>query len=63
MGPRAGLDAAEKKNRLPLPEIEHRFLGHPARSPSLHSLSCPVIRQYTWLFLASRKNVCEMENS
>jgi hypothetical protein len=38
VGPRAGLDAVEKRNLLPLPGIEPRFC--PARSPFLYRLRC-----------------------
>jgi hypothetical protein len=36
MGPRAGLDDVEKRKFLPLPGLELRHLGRPARSQSLY---------------------------
>jgi hypothetical protein len=32
LGPRASMDTVEKRNLLPLPGIEPRFLAHPAHS-------------------------------
>jgi hypothetical protein len=39
--PRAGIDDAEKKKFLTLPELELRIPGRPARSQSLYRLRCP----------------------
>jgi hypothetical protein len=39
--PRIGLDDVERINILPLPGLELRPLGHPARSQSLYRLSYP----------------------
>jgi hypothetical protein len=39
VAPRAGLDDVENRKFLPLPELEHRPFGHPARSQSLSRLS------------------------
>jgi hypothetical protein len=41
VGPRAGLDDMEKGKYLPLPGLELRPLGHPARSQSLYRLRYP----------------------
>jgi hypothetical protein len=41
VGPRAGLEAMEKRKILPLPRLELRPLGRPARSPSLYRLRYP----------------------
>jgi hypothetical protein len=43
VGPRAGLDTeARGKNPLPLPGIEPRSPGRPARSQTLYCLSYPA---------------------
>jgi hypothetical protein len=39
VGPSATLDAVEKKNLFPLPEIETQFLGRPASISALFRLS------------------------
>jgi hypothetical protein len=41
VNPRAGLDDVEKRKFLPLPELEVRPLGRPARSQSLYRLVYP----------------------
>jgi hypothetical protein len=41
VGPRAGLDAAEKRKFLTLPGLELQPLGGPARSQSLYRLHYP----------------------
>jgi hypothetical protein len=41
VGPRAGLDDAEKRKFLTLPGLELLFLGRPARSQSLYRLHHP----------------------
>jgi hypothetical protein len=41
VGPRTGLDDVEERKILPLPELELRPLGRPARSQSLHRLRYP----------------------
>jgi hypothetical protein len=56
VGPRAGLDTEDKrKNPLPLPGIEPRSSGRPARSQTLYCLSYPahVIRWSTCLMSRS----------
>jgi hypothetical protein len=39
VGPRARLDDVERRRIFPLPELELRILGRPARSQSLYRLS------------------------
>jgi hypothetical protein len=41
VGPRIGLDDVEKRETLPLPGLELRPLGRPARRQSLYRLSYP----------------------
>jgi hypothetical protein len=41
VGARTGLDDMEKRKFLPLPGLELRFLGRPARSHSLYRLRSP----------------------
>jgi hypothetical protein len=41
VGPRAGLDDAQKRQFLTLPGLELRPLGRPARSQSLYRLRYP----------------------
>jgi hypothetical protein len=45
VGPRAGLNAVEKRKSLPLPGLEFRPVGSPARSQSLYQLSYTYIKQ------------------
>jgi hypothetical protein len=49
VGPRASLDAAEKRKFLTLPGLELRPLGRPARSQSLYRLRYPDSLAYTYL--------------
>jgi hypothetical protein len=42
VGLRAGLDDVERRNILPLPGLELRILGRPARSQFLYRLRYPV---------------------
>jgi hypothetical protein len=45
VGPRAGLNAVESTKILPLPGLELRLLGRPARSQSIYRLrSCGSLR-------------------
>jgi hypothetical protein len=41
VGPRACLDDVEKRKRLPIPGLELRHLGRPARSQRLYRLRYP----------------------
>jgi hypothetical protein len=41
VGPRTGLDAVERRKILPVPELELRPFGRPARSQSLYRLHYP----------------------
>jgi hypothetical protein len=41
MGPRIGLDDVERRKVLPLPGLEPRPFGRPARSQSLYRLRSP----------------------
>jgi hypothetical protein len=41
LGPRTGMDDVERRKILPLPGLEFRPLGRPARSQSLYRLSYP----------------------
>jgi hypothetical protein len=41
VGPRTGLDSVERRKPLPLPGLELRPLGRPARSHSLYRLTIP----------------------
>jgi hypothetical protein len=41
VGPRSGLDVVERRKFLPVPELELRPLGRPARSESLYRLRYP----------------------
>jgi hypothetical protein len=53
VGPRAGLDAVEKRKFLTLPELEFQPLGRPARGQSLYRLRYPASRNnnryYNWV--------------
>jgi hypothetical protein len=50
VGPRAGLDDVEKRKFLPLPGLELRFLGPPARSQSLYQLRYPGYYYYYYYY-------------
>jgi hypothetical protein len=48
--PRAGLDDAEKRKFLTIPELELRPLGRPSRSKSLYGLRYPGFSSRSKLF-------------
>jgi hypothetical protein len=50
VGPRVGLDDMGKRKFLPIPGLELRLLGHPARSQSLYRLSYPGSKRHSVLY-------------
>jgi hypothetical protein len=71
VGPRTDLDKMERKNILPLLELELWHLGRPSRSQSLYRLRCPythptyslVVHSVIGSFLAHSIIRSEMDTS